>query len=63
LRPHYNTLKGVWERAEGENKINLADVMSVLAMTMVESDSRDSLKFRLEGSKGGIDVWGHEYVR
>lgn len=41
----------------------LADVMSVLAMTMANEGSLESLEFRLQGSKGGIDEWGHEYVR
>lgn len=38
-----------------------ADIISVLGMTM--SDGRDSLKFRLLGSKEEIGSWGHEYVR
>ena len=32
-------------------------------MTIASEGSLDSLKFRLEGSKGDIDSWGHEYVR
>ena len=41
----------------------LADVMSVLAMTMATEGSLECLEFRLQGSEGGIDDWGHEYVR
>jgi len=63
LRPHYNTLKDVWQNTEGDNRKYLADVISVLAMTMSTEGSLDSLKFRLEGSTGGIEEWGHEYVR
>lgn len=38
-----------------------ADIISVLGMTM--SDGRESLKYRLMGSKEEIGSWGHEYVR
>jgi len=63
LRAHYKTLSETFESLEGENRILLADVMSVLAMTMSTEGSLDSLKFRLQGSKTSIDEWGHEYVR
>lgn len=32
-------------------------------MTMAEPGSRVSLKFKLEGSKGDLGRWGHEYLR
>lgn len=35
----------------------------VLAMTMAEPGSRLSLKFKLEGTKGDLGRWGHEYLR
>ena len=35
----------------------------VLAMTMAEPGSRMSLKFKLEGTKGDLGRWGHEYPR
>lgn len=35
----------------------------VLAMTMAEPGSRMSLKFKLEGTKGDLGRWGHEYLR
>jgi 26S proteasome regulatory subunit N1 len=41
----------------------MADVMSVLAMTMAAQGSRESLKFKLEGTNTNISEWGHEYVR
>lgn len=37
--------------------------MKVLAMTMAEPGSRMSLKFKLEGTKGDLGRWGHEYLR
>jgi 26S proteasome regulatory subunit N1 len=40
----------------------LADVLSVLAMTMPGSKGL-SLKFKLSGTKEALDLWGHEYVR
>ncbi|KAK9995841.1 hypothetical protein SO802_020527 [Lithocarpus litseifolius] len=41
----------------------LADILSVLALTMSAEGERESLKYRLEGSGGDIGSWGHEYVR
>ena len=32
-------------------------------MTMAEPGSRMSLKFKLEGTKGDLGRWGHEYLR
>ncbi|XP_070532657.1 26S proteasome non-ATPase regulatory subunit 2-like [Ptychodera flava] len=62
LRPHYGTLKEVYEKMKaGENKRFCADIISVLGMTM--SENRDCLKFRLLGSKESLESWGHEYVR
>lgn len=63
LRAHYSTLKDIFESCHGDNRTLLADVMSVLAMTMSSEGSLDSLKFRLAGTESSIDDWGHEYVR
>lgn len=65
LRPHYDTLKGVYESwaASHALKTNFADMMSVLAMTMQEKGSFECLKFKLQGSQVNISSWGHEYVR
>lgn len=63
LRPHYKTLKTAYDTIAEENKVYLADVISVLAMTMSEDGARESLKYRLLGSAGDIGSWGHEYVR
>ncbi|KAG6545593.1 hypothetical protein Mapa_012947 [Marchantia paleacea] len=64
LRPHYKTLKGYYETMETpELKMFLADIISVLALTMSEENERESLHYRLLGSVGDIGSWGHEYVR
>lgn len=72
LRPHYAKLEAVLHRLDAEQttRPELApimatffDVMSVLAMTMAPTGSRDSLKYRLRGSRGDVASWGHEYVR
>ncbi|XP_052177736.1 LOW QUALITY PROTEIN: 26S proteasome non-ATPase regulatory subunit 2 homolog A-like [Diospyros lotus] len=64
LRPHYGTLKSYYETmAESDVKKFLADILSVLAMTMSAEGERESLKYRLLGSEGDIGSWGHEYVR
>ncbi|OIT00135.1 PREDICTED: 26S proteasome non-ATPase regulatory subunit 2 homolog A-like [Nicotiana attenuata] len=64
LRPHYGTLKGYYEKMpDSDMKKLLADILSVLALTMSAEGERESLKYRLLGSQGDIGSWGHEYVR
>ncbi|XP_062007687.1 26S proteasome non-ATPase regulatory subunit 2 homolog A isoform X2 [Rosa rugosa] len=64
LRPHYGTLKAYYETmSDSDLKKYLADILSVLALTMSAEGERESLKFRLLGSDGDIGSWGHEYVR
>eukprot|EP00268_Persea_americana_P057674 TRINITY_DN691_c0_g1_i1.p1 TRINITY_DN691_c0_g1~~TRINITY_DN691_c0_g1_i1.p1 ORF type:complete len:893 (-),score=184.61 TRINITY_DN691_c0_g1_i1:411-3089(-) len=64
LRPHYGTLKAYYETmTDSELKKYLADILSVLALTMSAEGERESLKYRLLGSEGDIGSWGHEYVR
>ncbi|XP_073010327.1 26S proteasome non-ATPase regulatory subunit 2 homolog A-like [Typha latifolia] len=64
LRPHYGTLKAYFEiMPESDLKKYLADILSVLALTMSAEGERESLKYRLLGSEGDIGSWGHEYVR
>lgn len=65
LRPHYDSLKACYEAWDEkyELKAKLADVLSVLAMTMATPGSRESLKYKLKGTLTNISSWGHEYVR
>lgn len=65
LRPHYDTLKQVYSswHAAHDMKQTMADMLSVLAMTMAEPGSQECLKFKLEGTNVEISSWGHEYVR
>ncbi|KAJ6683364.1 hypothetical protein OIU85_007088 [Salix viminalis] len=64
LRAHYGALKAHYETmAESDLKKYLADILSVLALTMSAEGERESLKYRLLGSEGDIGSWGHEYVR
>lgn len=63
LRRHYGGLKEAYASTAAHNKVLLADILSVLAMTVAEEDSLECLRFRLEGSQDTIDTWGHEYVR
>eukprot|EP00298_Acanthocystis_sp_HF-20_P013231 c20264_g1_i1.p1 GENE.c20264_g1_i1~~c20264_g1_i1.p1 ORF type:complete len:881 (-),score=326.51 c20264_g1_i1:17-2659(-) len=62
LRPHFQTLKEKYETIENKNKQKLADILSILAMTLGEADACESLHYRLKGTKD-ISVWGHEYIR
>ncbi|OAY34004.1 hypothetical protein MANES_13G142400v8 [Manihot esculenta] len=64
LRPHYETLKSYYATMlDSDLKKHLADILSVLALTMSAEGERESLKYRLLGSEGDIGSWGHEYVR
>jgi 26S proteasome regulatory subunit N1 len=65
LRPHYESLKVVYNRWEETHEMKplLADVLSVLAMTMAPAGSRECLKFKLLGTSTDCSAWGHEYVR
>lgn len=65
LRPHYETLRKVYESwpMSHSMKKQMADVMSVLAMTMASAGSRECLKFKLLGTQVNVSSWGHEYVR
>ncbi|XP_076907209.1 26S proteasome non-ATPase regulatory subunit 2 homolog A-like [Bidens hawaiensis] len=64
LRPHYATLKSYYQTMpDSDVKKLLADILSVLALTMSAEGDRESLKYRLLGSEGDIGSWGHEYVR
>ena len=64
LRPHYGTLKANHAAAvPGKVKTMLADVLSLLAMTMSEEGTRESLSYKLMGSRDDLGSWGHEYVR
>merc|ERR1719445_1983288 len=64
LRPHYDTMKTVYEKMSASDvKVQCADVVSVLAMTM--SEERECLKFKMLGNTDTVEIelWGHEYVR
>lgn len=65
LRPHFTPLKTFYTHKikDGPNKVFLADVLSVLAMTMGDSEHCESLRFKLRGSSDPPHLWGHEYVR
>jgi 26S proteasome regulatory subunit N1 len=52
------------KRPAGAEKLVLADILSVLAMTHSDSGKRETLLYRLVGSPSStVGSWGHEYVR
>ncbi|KAF2240051.1 26S proteasome regulatory subunit rpn-1 [Viridothelium virens] len=64
LRPHYEELEKLYEAwPQGENKVSLADMLSVLGMTYSDEDRLDSLKYRLLSPSQDLGSWGHEYIR
>lgn len=64
LRPHYPQLAELYDTwTDKKHKEQLADVLSVLAMTYSGDGKRDALKFRLLSFTDDLGSWGHEYVR
>mmetsp|Transcript_17078 Transcript_17078/g.39858 ORF Transcript_17078/g.39858 Transcript_17078/m.39858 type:complete len:879 (+) Transcript_17078:79-2715(+) len=64
LRPHYSVLTEHYAKLPaGDLKMFFADILSILSTTMQKEGSRQSLKYRLEGTKEGLTSWGHEYIR
>lgn len=45
--------------AADPTKVEYADVLSVLAMTMAHGKG-ESLSFKLQGNPTALDEWGHE---
>jgi 26S proteasome regulatory subunit N1 len=70
LAPHYAALKALYESwssaatggANAPAPRLLADLLSVLAMTMGTAPC-ESLRYKLRGNPADLDSWGHEYVR
>ena len=65
LRPHYATMVAFYEgrKTGSANKKELADILSVLAMTNEPPEKRMVLKYKLQGNVVEISEWGSEYVR
>lgn len=67
LRAHYPALKdtlGVWSGKKDKVTVALlADIVSVLAMTMGAEGERECLKFKMMGNRRELGEWGHEFVR
>lgn len=64
LRPHYPALTEHYAKMPDSNlKSFFADILSILSTTMQKEGSRQSLKYRLAGTKDGLTSWGHEYIR
>lgn len=64
LRDHFVPLKRHYATMNDEsNQQFLADILSVLAMTMGDDENCESLRYKLLGSREEPHLWGHEYVR
>eukprot|EP00586_Coscinodiscus_wailesii_P022046 CAMPEP_0172498022 /NCGR_PEP_ID=MMETSP1066-20121228/108304_1 /TAXON_ID=671091 /ORGANISM="Coscinodiscus wailesii, Strain CCMP2513" /LENGTH=926 /DNA_ID=CAMNT_0013271121 /DNA_START=128 /DNA_END=2908 /DNA_ORIENTATION=+ len=69
LRPHFESLKGlhagIGDGVEDDVLVlraRLADVLSVLAMTMGKHEERESLKFKLSGMKDYQTLTNHKHT-
>ncbi|ODV90819.1 hypothetical protein CANCADRAFT_68858 [Tortispora caseinolytica NRRL Y-17796] len=66
LMPHYDSLVEVYNFwSDAKLKSQLADILSVLAMTSAPAEQRSTLKYRLAATDIDDDpsLWGHEYMR
>jgi 26S proteasome regulatory subunit N1 len=66
LRPHFPALKEHYLNGGSSDAGNaklLADIISVLAMTMGNEELRETLHFKLRGTDEAPHLWGHEYNR
>lgn len=64
LSPHYVALKTYYETLREDTfKKEVADLISVLGITMSEDGSFDSLNFALQGTRSALESWGHQYIR
>lgn len=65
LRPHFDHLCEIFDRwPEGELKNSLADILSVIGMTIGGDEQNICLKYRMLSKNDDLIVqWGHEYVR
>jgi 26S proteasome regulatory subunit N1 len=65
LRPFYADLKTIyasWHVAHSLKQL-MADMLSVLAITMAEPGTQECLRYKLEGTNYDISSWGHQYVQ
>lgn len=63
LSPHYLALKQYYETLREDHfKKEVADLISVLGITMGEDGQFDSLNFALQGTKANLESWGHQYI-
>jgi len=65
LKHHYEGLKVHFKSlsAGSENKADLADIISVLAMTSAPENANETLQYKLLAGTADISLWGHEYIR
>ncbi len=65
LKAHYKNLEEVFSSGNltGDSRLQLADILSVLATTSEDIEARSSLAYKVKGNMSDISSWGHEYVR
>jgi len=64
LHPYYKQIKEYYESLrDSQFKKQVADLISVLGITMSEDKTLDSVEFALLGTKQNLDSWGHQYLR
>jgi len=62
LTPHYPALVAGFASVAPGNAVLYADILSVLGMVAAH-DTRDCMKYKLQGNRKDLGSWGHEFVR
>ena len=64
LHPYYKQIKEYYDNlCDNQFKKEVADLISVLGITMSEENSLDSLEYALKGTRSNLESWGHQYIR
>lgn len=63
LHPYYKQIKEYYESLrDSKFKKEVADLISVLGITMSEENSLDSIEYALLGTWENLESWGHQYI-
>ena len=66
LSPLYPTLVAAYDKVANKTAavaVQLADVMSIVSMARADLKPGTSLNYKLAGTHGDLDTWGHEFIR
>lgn len=66
LSPLFKSLVATSEKITDKTSkvaIELSDILSIVSMVITDLPAGSSLRYKLAGTRGDLDTWGHEYIR